>query len=94
MGAVAAGRAAAATSFFFFATGFFGGATACRSREPGWARGVEQQLRPPPPDAPTRLQRVAARDGRAGLSPTRPPNSGTPSSRLRYSLNVPDNTVG
>src|SRR5262245_48580383 len=31
VGAVAAGRAAAATSFFFFATGFFAGATACRS---------------------------------------------------------------
>jgi hypothetical protein len=31
MGAAAAGRAAAATSFFFFATGFLGGATACRS---------------------------------------------------------------
>src|SRR5262249_39724372 len=29
------------------------------------------------------------RDGRAGLSPTRPSNSETPSSRLRYSLDVP-----
>src|SRR6516165_8807620 len=33
------------------------------------------------------------RDGRAGLWPTRPSNSGTPSSRLRYSLDVPDNTL-
>ena len=30
-GGDAAGRAAAATGFFLFGTGFFGGATACRS---------------------------------------------------------------
>ena len=40
-------------------------------------------------------RRAAApkRDGRAGLSPTRTVNSGTPWSRLRYSLNAPDTTL-
>src|SRR5262245_57252000 len=37
--------------------------------------------------------RTLKRDGRAGLWPTRPSNSGMPSSRLRYPLNAPDNTL-
>src|SRR5262245_47813890 len=41
----------------------------------------------------TSLQPSVKATAGPALSPTRPSNSGTPSSRLRYSLDVPDNTL-